>query len=224
VTYNVEANPDQTDRRGAIVVAGVAVAVEQSGAEPPPPPGVCEYRVAPTEYAFHWHGTSVDGAWVDVTTGATCQWTVTPGADWISLRTPSDMSGSGRIVFATPTYLEETTRRAPLQIRWPTPTAGQNVWITQEGCYYAVAPDAASFTAQGGRGEAFVFGTPVSQDCMIGCPWSAVSFVPWIRIVTGMPRAGETTFVYEVEPNVSGADRIGVIRIERATLTIRQTR
>jgi len=227
VSYHVGANTSQEPRAGAIVVAGQNVTVDQSAAPPPPPPPppvpvVCDYSVNPVEFQLHWHGAPGEGATVSLTAPAGCVWTVAPDASWLTLNSPASGEGSATIRFSTTALTDDATRRAPLMIRWPAPTAGQNVWITQEGCRYAVGPPSQDVAVGGGRFMATAFGDPVSTSCPIGCPWTAQSHASWIRVTSTMPRAGDDGFFYEVDPNTTGQDRIGRIQIERVILTIRQ--
>jgi BACON domain-containing protein/all-beta uncharacterized protein len=226
VSYRVAANSSQDSRAGIVVVAGQDVAIDQTGAPPPPPPPptpvVCDYSVSPVEFQLHWHGAPGEGATVAITAPAGCVWTATPDAGWITLNTPANGAGSAAIRFAVSALTDDATRRAPLMIRWPTPTAGQNVWITQEGCRYAVGPSTQDVTVGGGRFMTTVFGDPISVSCAIGCPWTAQSRASWIRVTSSMPRAGDDGLFYEVDPNTTGQDRVGQIQIERVVLTVRQ--
>jgi hypothetical protein len=99
---------------------------------------------------------------------------------------------------------------------------GQNVWVTQEGCTYGVSVTTENVPAAGITGNVFVYGTPISTTCNIGCPWTATSQVPWIRVTTAMPRAGDDRFTYQVEPNPNTSERVGQILVERRIITIRQ--
>jgi hypothetical protein len=119
-------------------------------------------------------------------------------------------------------YTEESSRAAALRVRWPTPTAGQNVWITQEGCTYGVSVTTENVVASGGTGTVYVYGTPISTSCSLGCPWTATSQVPWIRVTSAMPRAGDDRFTYQVDPNPDTSERVGQILVERRIITIRQ--
>jgi len=216
LTFNVWPNPAPAERTGVIVVAGQSVVVVQAPAGSPIP---CVYAVAPVEFVQHWHYTGGD---IALTTTAGCAWTAGAGADWLSVTTAAQGSGPGTIRFATPTYTLDGSRRAPVEVRWPTDTAGQNVWVTQEGCWYAMSALNQELPVEGGRSSVTVYGDPVSQTCMIGCPWTATSQASWIRIISSMPRAGDDLMTYEVEANPSGQDRIGSIRVERMTLIVRQ--
>jgi hypothetical protein len=221
VTYTVAQNSVTQTRAATILVAGVDVSVAQGAAEPEPPPVPtdCRYSVSPVELRMHWHHT---GGEVSLTTESDCRWTVDPDTPWLSLVTPPEGSGSTGIRFSMSPYTEESSRAAALRVRWPTPTAGQNVWITQEGCTYGVSVTTENVVASGGTGTVYVYGTPISTSCNLGCPWTATSQVPWIRVTSAMPRAGDDRFTYQVDPNPDTSERVGQILVERRIITIRQ--
>ncbi len=219
LAFGVSANPAAAERTGIIALAGQTVVIVQAAAGSPIP---CVYSVVPVEFVQHWHQTGGD---IALTTTAGCAWTasVGAGADWLTLTTAAQGSGSSTIKFAMPIFTEQGgTRRAAVEVRWPTITAGQNVWITHEGCWYAMTATSQELPVQGGRASVTVYAGPVSQTCMIGCPWTATSQAPWIRVISSMPRAGDELMAYEVDPNPTGQDRVGSIRVETMTLTVRQ--
>lgn len=220
VSYTVAENKVTDSRTGIIQVAGVDVAVGQAAAEPQPPiPTDCQYSVTPVQLTMHWHQT---GGEVALTTSGGCRWTVDSDSEWLNLATAPEGSGSTTIRFSMSAFTEEASRAAALRVRWPTPTAGQNVWVTHEGCYYAVTVTTANFTADGGRGTVDVFGDPRSTGCAIGCPWTATPQVSWIHIVSGSPGVGDDRFTYQVDPNPGSQERIGQILAARRMITIRQ--
>jgi hypothetical protein len=220
VSYTVAENKATENRGGMIDVAGVQVAVTQAAADPQPPvPTDCQYSVTPVQLTMHWHHTGGD---VALTTANGCRWTVDSDTAWLNLATPPDGSGPATIRFSMDAFTEEASRAAALRVRWPTPTAGQNVWVTQEGCYYAVTVTEANFTADGGRGTVDVFGDPRSTGCAIGCPWTAAPQASWIHIVSGSPGAGDDRFTYQVDANPGNQPRVGQILVEHRIITIRQ--
>lgn len=218
VTFSVAAQSATTSRQASMTVAGQAVVVRQAGATPPPPPPPpnCEYSVSPLELIEHWHAT---GFSLTITTSAGCTWTAAPDQTWINLdRTAGE--GSASIAVSHGQFIEDATRRAAVQVRWPTQTAGQNVWVTQEGCRYGAEP-AASIPASGGTHRVTVVTQPLSASCSIGCPWTATSSVPWIRITSSMPMAGDDAFSYEVDAN-AGSARVGTIAVAGRTHVVSQ--
>ena len=201
------------ERRADIQVAGDSLRVDQAGDI-----SACSYAVTPVEFTLHWHHT---GGEIKLTAQAGCPWTVS-ARDW--LRVPGDSRGDGdaTILFQMGEFFDDGQRRAPVEVRWPTPTAGQNVWVTQEGCRYGLGPAPAVFPAAGGTADAFVVQQPVSSSCNIGCRWTVEANVPWI-VLSKKTGADDDKFSYQVLPNTSGPHpRVGQIRVMTEVLTITQ--
>lgn len=113
-------------RQAAIAVEPASVPVRQD----PPASTSCSYSVEPTSSTLHWHGAVGDGFETRLTTETRCAWTAAAGAPWIELLTPTSGTGSAPMRVRVGADTKQPTRRAPLEIRWPTSTAGQNVWVT----------------------------------------------------------------------------------------------
>ena len=140
----------------------------------------------------------------------------------MELLTAPGGAGSATMRVRVGAYTEQQTRRAPLELRWPAATAGQNVWITQEGCAYAISITSDSVPAAGGRRRVSVFGTPVSVDCAIGCPWTVTANASWIHVPGSTSRAGDDDLFFDVDPNTTGAPRSGTLTIAGRTLVVNQ--
>lgn len=208
-----------TDQRSAQIVAGTAsFTVRQD----PPPSASCTYSVDPTNAVLHWHGSAGDGMDVQLTTLGHCPWTASSGASWVELLTASSGTGSAAMRVRVNVYTSETPRSATLMIRWPTPTAGQNVSITQSGCRYAISLSTDNVPAAGGRRRVSVFGDPATVDCMIGCPWAIANVAPWVHVSGSTTRAGDDDVFYDVDQNTTGYQRTAVIAIGPVTLTVVQ--
>lgn len=221
VAYAVATHPGSGERTATLTVASVTVVIHQTPAPVvPPPPAACTYGVSPTEYSLHWHGP---GGEIALTTEPACTWTVDTGAEWLTLLTPGAGSGAAQVRFSASAFTSSTTRRAPVRLRWPTETAGQNVWVTQDGCWYAIGATQQDFTAAGGSQSVIVLGDPMNVNCSIGCPWTATTSVPWIHIVSSMPRAGDDQAIYQVDANATGLPRSGLIRVETSVLVVNQS-
>lgn len=218
IEYDVAPYDGAAQRQAAIVVEQASFPVRQD----PPAPTSCSYSVEPTSTTLHWHGAVGDGFETRLTTDTRCAWTAAAGAPWIELLTPTSGTGSAAMRVRVGAYTEQPTRRAPLEIRWPTSTAGQNVWVTQEGCYYAIGITTDSVPPAGGRRRVSVFGTPVSVDCRIGCPWTVATNASWIHIPGATSRAGDDDVFFDVDANTTGAPRTGTLTIAGRTLTVTQ--
>lgn len=214
VLYTVAPWPGSTERSATITAAGRTIAVRQDRNQT-----TCSYSVDRAEFVLHWHGPGGDAR---LTTDADCGWTMATGATWIQLSGSATRSGSGTVTFTVPEYTADATRRAPIELRWPAATQGQNVWVTQEGCRYGAYATPATYPAAGGRGMINVLTQPISPSCSIGCSWTGQSDVSWIRITSGNPGAGDNSFFIEVSAN-SGPQRAGTVRVADRIVTVTQS-
>jgi hypothetical protein len=217
VSFLVTANPEADGRLGLITVAGKTFTVRQN-----PNTALCQYSVAPVELNPCMPASSMT---TTVTAPAGCTWTVTPNASWLSLPGGSSGSGTGTITI-TVTDNYDAPRDGIVMVRWPTPTAGQNVRIAQAGCVYAVSQSTFTVAAAGGPGSFNVIQQSVPNTCggatQDRCIWSAVADVPWITVTGSMPRAGDNPVGFAVAPNTTGAPRVGRITVRDKVVVINQ--
>ena len=123
--------------------------------------------------------------------------------------------GSGAIRYRAPDNYGGTARTGLVMVRWPTPTEGQNVQVTQSGCLYATA-GATAFGSAGGSGSLSIYSTPepyCGGPFGDACVWTARSDVAWITITTSMPRNGDDVCSFTVVTNDSAQARSGTITI-----------
>jgi hypothetical protein len=217
VSFKVDANPGFEGRLGLITVADKTFSVRQ-GANPP----LCQYSVAPVELNPCMPARSMT---TTVTAPAGCTWTVTPNASWLSIPSGSSGSGNGTITIdVSENY--DAPRDGIVMVRWPTPTAGQNVRVAQAGCLYAVSQSSFTFAAGGGPGSFNVVQQSVPNTCggatQDRCIWSAVADVPWIAVTGSMPRAGDNPVAFTVAPNTTGAARVGRITVRDRVVVVNQ--
>jgi hypothetical protein len=83
------------------------------------------------------------------------------------------------------------------------------------GCTIALTPADQAIPAAGGSGS-------VTVAAGSGCPWAAVSSVPWIVVTSGAAGSGEGVVQFTVDVNVTGAPRSGTIGIGGQTFTVNQ--
>lgn len=121
IEYDVAPDAGTDQRQAAISVEQASFPVRQD----PPSPTSCSYNVDPTSTSLHWHGAVGEGFDVRLATAAHCTWTTVAAASWIELLTAPGGTGSTVMRVRVGAYTEQQTRRAPLEIRWPTATAGQ---------------------------------------------------------------------------------------------------
>jgi hypothetical protein len=217
VSYTVARNFDIPDRSAVIAVADRRFTVRQAGDV-----GGCQYSIAPVDFAPCMPGGSVTAT---VTTQAFCPWTATSDASWLTVPGGSSGSGPGVITIAfSESY--DAPREGIIMVRWPTPTAGQNIRVAQAGCRYAVSRSAFSFASTGGSGTFDVIqqsdpttcGGPTQDRCL----WTATSNVPWITVTSSMPRTGDNPAAFAVTANDSTASRVGTITVRDKVVVITQ--
>ena len=215
VSYAVSRNLELTERRAAIAVADRSFSVRQAGDV-----GGCQYSVAPVDLASCMPAATLTFA---ITTQASCPWTAAPNASWLSV--PASGTGSSTVTVAIGENYD-APRDGIVLVRWPTPTAGQNVRVAQAGCLYAVTRSTFSFTAAAGTGTFDVLQQAQPNTCggatQDRCLWSAVSDVPWITITSSMPRQGDNPVAFSVAANDGTAARTGRITVRDKVVTITQ--
>ena len=220
VSYALERNRDVADRTATIVVGNQTFTVRQAG---DPPAANCEYSVSPVEI------NSCMSVPYDLTAAITtqpgCTWTMSTNNPWITLAGGGSGSGSGTISFRVADNWE-APRTGTVMVRWPTPTAGQNVRVQQAGCRYAVSTPSMSMPSSGGTGRFDVLQQSDPLECggalQDRCRWTAQADVPWITITTAMPQAGDNPVSFTVAANDSTAARTGTIVVRDKTVVITQ--
>jgi hypothetical protein len=216
VSYSVAAYTGTTRRSTSIRVNDRVMRVQQD-----PVRLECSFSVEPTSFESHWHG--LQNVEVRLTTAAGCRWSVRSTTGWLTFSGPEEREGSDVVRVSIPVFTEDSTRRAPLEFRWESPTAGQNVWVEQGGCRYGASESARTFTAAGAIDQPVTIVTqPVSPSCSQGCPWTATSDASWITVTSPMPRAGDDMFRYTVAVNTTGMLRQGHIRVADRVIVITQ--
>jgi hypothetical protein len=160
-----------------------------------------------------------------ITTSESCPWTAASDAPWLTVTAGASGSGPGAVRFSfSENY--DAPREGVVMLRWPTPTTGQNVHVSQAGCRYAVSKSSISFNASGGSGTFDVLQQSDPTECggplQDACVWAARSDVPWITITSSMPRAGDNPVVFTVAPN-DGFARVGTISVRDKVIQVSQS-
>ncbi|HEY7057679.1 MAG TPA: BACON domain-containing carbohydrate-binding protein [Vicinamibacterales bacterium] len=206
IAYTVARHTDVAERTASIAVADRRFNVRQSGDV-----SLCQYSVAPVLLNPCMAGGSVTAA---ITTQASCPWTATPNVIWLTVPTGTSGSGSASMSIAFPDNYD-APREGTVMVRWPTPTAGQNIRIAQAGCRYAVSKTAISIAASGGTGTFDVIQQSDPMECggatQNRCVWTARSEVAWITITSSMPQSGDNPVSFTVSANDSTAPRTGTV-------------
>jgi hypothetical protein len=236
VGITVAGNPSSDERTGTLTIAGQGITVRVDGQEPlppsppplpppppPPPPPACEYGVAPVEIPACM--SVPKELTTTITAPSGCRWTTQASAPWIALRSPSDGDGPATIRFTVSDNFD-APRQGLVMIRWPTPTAGQNVRVSQAGCRYAVSVTAIAVNATGGARSFDVLQQSDPLECggplQDGCLWTAETSAPWITISSPVAQRGDQRVSFVVAENRDVVPRSGVISVRDKTVTITQ--
>jgi hypothetical protein len=218
VGYSVARNNEVAGRTAAITVGERTFTVTQAGDL-----GNCEYSVTPVVFSPCMSVPYTMTA--TVTTEQGCTWTADPGASWITVTGGSSGSGSGTVSFRVSDNWE-APRQGVVKVRWPTPTAGQNLQISQAGCFYAVTKSDISIIAAGGSDTFDVIQQSEPNTCggatQNACMWTAQSSVGWIRVTSTMPRVGDDRVSFTVEANPGTTARTGTIVVRDKVVRITQ--
>ncbi|MEW6209322.1 MAG: BACON domain-containing carbohydrate-binding protein [Acidobacteriota bacterium] len=201
VTYSVAANPSSTPRTGTITIAGETFTVNQD-------PAPCAFGLTPMSMTFQAAGGSSS---VMVNAPVGCNWTAVSNDAFITITSGASGSGNGTVNYSVAAYGGLTVRMGTMTI------AGLTFTVTQlPACNFAITPMAMNFLKAGGNGTITVTADP-------GCPWTAVSNVPWITITMGASGTGNGTVKYSVAFNPVKAKRTGTITVAGRTFTVTQS-
>ena len=218
ISYGVARNLETAERSGTIVVAGRTFIVRQSGDG-----GACTYAVTPVTFQPCMPGGTLTAT---ITTQASCSWTAASDAPWLDVA--SSGSGNGTAVISM-RYSDnyDAPRSGIVMVRWPTPTAGQNLHVAQAGCVYAVSRSAISMAAGGGAATFDVIQQSQPNTCggatQDRCVWTAQSDVPWITITSSMPRMGDSPVSFAVTANDAASPRVGRITVRDKVVVVTQS-
>jgi len=178
--------------------------------------------VAPVELTPCMAGSTVT---TTIDTSSTCPWTASVNVPWLRLSAGAGTGSTGLSITFTDNY--DAPRQGTVMIRWPTPTAGQNVRVSQAGCRYGVSRSSFGFVAAGGSRTFDVLQQSDPTECggalQDRCVWTARSSVSWVVVTTPMPRAGDNSVAFTVAPNPGATPRVGTIAVRDQVVTITQS-
>lgn len=201
VTFAVALNTGAV-RTGTVTVAGVPIAIVQTGMAGGPPP--CPVSINPTSRSVTATGGNVN---VAVSTAAGCPWGATSQAFFITITAGASGSGNGTVTLS----VARNTGGA----RTGTATIGGQTFTVNQACPSLISP---TFREVGA-------GVYTQQTAVVttisGCSWTATSHASWLTITSGAGGNGSGHMTYDVAAN-SGAVRTGTLTIADQTLTVTQ--
>lgn len=171
---------------------------------------------APCTYSLSSLGQSFTAAGglgsFTVITAPQCSWTAAPSANWITILSgpPQHVfQGSGPVSFSV-------AANGDGQRAGSISAGGQSFNITESAfaCSYSIIPGSNA-------GSDVASTVAVSVNAPTGCPWNAVSNVPWITIKSGGSGSGGGVVALNIASN-AGAARSGTVAIGGQTFTYNQ--
>ena len=188
-------------RTGTIGVGGQTFTISQAAA--------CAYTLTPAGQTFPAAGGT---GTVSVSTTASCGWTATSNAAWITLAPNPSGTGSGSVTF-TVAPNSGAARSGAITI------GGQTFTVEQDApsalCTFSITPTSQSFGPAGGNGSVSVTASGPA------CAWTAVSNASWISlgVAAGI---GNGTVSFSVAA-FNGGTRTGTLIVAGQTFTVTQT-
>ena len=218
VNYRADANPGLDSRDGRIGIADQTFLLHQDGVDV----STCSYAVAPVAFSPCMPAGSVTA---HVDTASHCPWTAVSRDGWLTVDGSAARSGSGTVVLTFGSNYA-APREGLVEVRWPTPSAGQNVRVAQAGCVYATTTSSVAVGAAGGNFSVGVLQQAVPNTCggplQDACVWTATSSASWVVITTPMPRQGDQNVAFTVAANTSPQARQATITVQDRVVTIQQ--
>jgi uncharacterized protein (TIGR03437 family) len=145
---------------------------------------------------------------VAVTANAGCAWTAKSPVEWIRVTSGATGTASGTVNFAISANTGPA-RTAVLTV------AGQALTVNQAaGCVFRLNRNSQNFGGAGATAE-----IPVATEA--GCAWTAVSNVPWVKLVSGGTYQGPGAVQLTVAPN-AGLERAGTLTIAGQNFNVTQ--
>ena len=206
VAYNVAAYNGGAPRSGTVSIADQILEITQTAAA-----STCTYSISAPSKSFSAAGGS--GSIIVTTSGASCRWTTSTAAPWITLAGTSG-TGSGTVNYTVSTYSGSVTRTAAIM------AGGQSYAVVQdgttEGCLFKISPSSIFFPASGGTGSVIVT-TPLN-----GCSWIAGENSPWLSIISGNTGTGGGSVVFSVSANTAAGGRSSRLDVAGLTFSVFQ--
>src|ERR1035438_2990205 len=167
----------------------------------------CSYSLTSTVASV---GSGSGSGGFTVNAGAGCTWTVSAGASWVTIVSPSGGSGSATQTVTFQVGANNTGAPQTTVINVQGGSQALAFQLTQDyadqGCTYAVSPGVQSMPSSAG-GSSFLVSSPST------CGWSASSNTPWITVTTSGTHLGSASVSYTLAGNSNSSQRIGTITV-----------
>jgi hypothetical protein len=228
VRFAVATNPGAPLRRTRLRLGDAVAELTQNGQDG------CAVRLSAVEAFARLAGGTAE---FTVSADAGCAWTAASKETWLRVLEGASGTGAGRVVYQVDpagTVHASNFRMSPIEVRWPGPTAGENMWVRQfpctallsgrEGALIARSPTGFSYVAPAAGGVLKMF---VIVETWTGCPWTVQPATDSWTAFTFGPIApaferGDGDVLMAIAPNPTSAPRTTVVVIGESPLTITQ--
>jgi Putative binding domain, N-terminal/Viral BACON domain len=199
VEYVASANGDPSSRRGVIELNDQRANVTQAAAD-------CVMQLGDSSESFPQSGGS--GTIAVQASSSGCAWTAVSDSSWIVIRSGASGTGNGTVTY------DVQAGSGPPRVGTVL-VAGLRFSITQsENCTYSASPTSYSTGSAGGS-------TTIAVTTNAGCPWTAVSNVPWVTVAQSSG-TGSGSVQIAVEAT-SGPTRSGTVVVAGQVVTVTQS-
>jgi hypothetical protein len=199
VTFQVAANTGTASRTGSLTISGQTVNVTQDG--------TCDATLAPTSVSA---GSGASTGLVGVATGASCTWTATSSAAWLTVTSGSSGTGNGTVGYSMTANTGTAARSASLTI------GGKQFAVNQAAptCSVSLSPTSIALTP----GIAFRGITVTTGPT---CQWTTTNPASWITVTSGSSGTGNGSVFMNIAANNTNAERTAILTIggQEATVT-----
>ena len=199
ITYQYSSNVGAPARVAALTIGDKTFTLQQASG--------CAYSYSPSSASIGAAGGDVT---FNITTTSVCPWTATTQASWLTVTTPDSGFGNATVIVSAASN-EGPSRDAGVYLNGTYFNVHQS-----NGCAFTVQPQSIVLPASGGEGE-------IAIATNSACFWSSSTTTGWIVLTGGTNGQGNGATSYTVQPNTTGAERLGTIVVAGVNITVRQT-
>jgi hypothetical protein len=143
---------------------------------------------------------------------ASCGWTASNNAAWITITSASSGTGDALVSFALAANNTGATRSGTITVAGQTFSVSQ---YAQSGCNFSLNPPSVTLVSSAGVGN-------VTVSAASGCAWTAVSSASWLTVTAGASGSGAGSVTYSAAANTSSSPRSATLTIGGQVFSVTQ--
>jgi hypothetical protein len=200
-TVTVAADPNNTTsaRIGTATIAGQTFTFNQ---------GACNYNVSPATVSIGSNGMSTNAF---ITAGASCAWSASSSASWITLPAATSGTGTAWLQYVVAPNPNTAPRSATITM------AGRTLTVNQAAapCTFTVTPLNVTTSKTGGTAT-------ITVSAAAGCAWTVQNSLLWVTTTSGQSGNGNGKVTLQIAPNPLPFPRAAGINIAGKLVIITQ--